>query len=174
MQSLIAQYALGAVVITGAATDLQRGKIPNWLTLPAMAAGLVINAVAGLGLGPAVWGMLAGLAVYFVFFAVGFRGAGDGKLMGAVGAFVGWPHIATVMVVVALVGGVAAVAVAWRRGTLTEVVRGAGGLLADMLRLRWREVKEQSDFRRAPGLLRMPHGPVIAAGTLMFLLLFPR
>lgn len=173
MQNLPAQLVLGAVVVTGAVTDIWNGRIPNWLTVPAMAAGLVINSFAGPGFGSALYGMLCGLGVYFLFFVIGFRGAGDGKLMGAVGAFVGWPDVATVMVVVALVGGLAGVALAWRKGALRQVLGSTLALVADMLRLRWREVKRRSDFR-APGALRMPHGPVIAAGTLVFLLFAPR
>ncbi len=160
-------------MVAGAAVDLRTGKIPNWLTLPAMAAGLVINCFAGLGLGRALEGMLAALAVYFVFFAIGFRGAGDGKLMGAVGAFVGWPQVAVVMMIVALLGGLGALALAWQRGVLFELLGSTLNLVTDMLALRWRDIKGRSNFR-SPGGLRMPHGPVIAAGTLAFLLFSPR
>ena len=173
MGNLIAQCVLGAVVLAAAATDWRQGKIPNWLTLPAMAAGLVINCFAGFGFEKALFGMLGGLGVYFLFFVIGFRGAGDGKLMGAVGAFVGWPQVAVVMVLVALLGGVAALALAWQMGALSQVLRNTLALVGDMLRLRWQAVKQQSDFR-APGRLRMPHGPIIAAGTLVFLFFAPR
>src|SRR5712692_3002223 len=170
MQNLIVPWTLGAVVVTGAATDLWKGKIPNWLTLPAMAAGLVINCFVGAGLRPAFYGMLSALGVYFVFYVLWGRGAGDGKLMGAVGAFVGWPQIAMVMLVVALVGGVVALALAWQRGVLFQVVRNTLGILADMVTLRWRpENAVAATLDR-----RMPHGPVIAAGTLVFLLFSPR
>ncbi len=173
MDILILRWALGTVVLVAAAIDWKTGKIPNWLTLPAMTAGLVMNSFAGLAVGRALLGMLAALGVYFLFFVVGFRGAGDGKLMGAVGAFVGWPQVAIVMILVALLGGVAALAVAWQRGLLFPLLRSTAGLVSDIVCLRWRAVKEQSDYR-GPGRLRMPHGPIIAAGTLVFLLFSPR
>lgn len=171
MPSVIVNCVLGAVVLAGAATDWRSGRIPNWLTLPAMAAGLALNGVVGgVGFLRALGGMLGALGIYFLFFVMG-RGAGDAKLMGAVGAFVGWPQVATVMVVVALLGGVAALALAWQRGALIQVLRNSLALVADLVRLRWRDIREQS---RAPGRLRMPHGPVIAAGTLVVLLFSPR
>jgi hypothetical protein len=117
--------------------------------------------------------MTAALLLYFAFFALGFRGAGDGKLMGAVGAFVGWPHIATVVLLVALLGGLTAILLAARYGALVRVVRSAATIVADLVSFRWRELRERADYR-APGALRMPHGPVIAAGTLAFLLFSPR
>jgi prepilin peptidase CpaA len=172
-ESLIGRWVLGAVVVAAAATDLRMRQIPNWLTLPAMAAGLGINSFLGLGFAKALWGMLVALGTFAIFFAIGFMGAGDGKLMGAVGAFVGWPQIATVMVLVAVLGGLAGVVVAWRQGALGQVLRNTAGLIGDMVMLRWRAVKQQSDFR-APGRLRLPYGAVIALGTLVFLLTSPR
>jgi prepilin peptidase CpaA len=172
MEGMIGSWLLGAVVLAGAAADWSIRRIPNWLTLPAMAAGLALNAAGG-RLGSAAGGMAAALAVYFAFFALGFRGAGDGKLMGAVGAFVGWPQVAVVMALVALAGGAAAVAVALRYGALGRVARSAASIVGDLVCLRWSELRRRSDYR-APGALRLPHGPVIAAGTLAFLLLSPR
>src|SRR5712692_9300068 len=160
MQNLIVPWTLGAVVVTGAATDLWKGKIPNWLTLPAMAAGLVINCFVGVGFRSALFGMLSALGVYFVFYILWGRGAGDGKLMGAVGAFVGWPQIAMVMLVVALVGGAAALALAWQRGILFQALSNTLALLADIVTLRWRPERAVT----AAVDRRMPHGPVIAAG----------
>lgn len=169
---MIGHWILGVVVVAAAVTDLRARRIPNWLTLPSMAAGLVLNAVDG-RLTPALLGMSAALVLYFAFFALGFRGAGDGKLMGVVGAFVGWPDIATVVILVALLGGVAAVLVAMRYGALGGVLLSAGTVVSDLVTFRWRQLRERADYR-APGALRMPHGPVIAAGTLVFLLFSPR
>lgn len=164
-----AWFVLGVVLAVGAVSDWKTGKIPNWLTMPAMAAGLVINSLAGRGFRTALLGMLAALGAYLVFFAVGFRGAGDGKLMGAVGAFVGWPQIVTVMLLVALLGGAGALLLSWQQGALGMVLRNTLAVMLDIICLRWDAVKQHGNFR-TPGRLRMPHGPVIAAGTLAFML----
>lgn len=172
MEHLIGPWMLAAVVLAGAAADWRTRRIPNWLTLPAMAAGIVLNTMDE-NFSASLQGMLAALALYFVFFAIGFRGAGDGKLMGAVGAFVGWPQVGVVILLVALLGGVAALAVAIRHGALGRVLRSTASLIADLLRFRWDELRRRSDYRQ-PNALRLPHGPVIAAGTLAFLLFSPR
>lgn len=170
MQGLLPHGVLAAVVLAGAAADWKTGKIPNWLTMPAMVAGLVVSALSGVGLPSALGGMFAALGVYFLFYVLWGRGAGDAKLMGAVGAFVGWPQIAMVMLVVAILAGVAAVVLSWRRGALAQVLRNTLVILSDLVTLRWRPERAtaQAAYRR------MPHGPIIAAGTLMFLFFAPR
>jgi prepilin peptidase CpaA len=169
---MMARWLLAGVVLAGAYADWRMRRIPNWLTLPAMTLGLIVNALDS-RFTAALAGLLAALGVYFAFFALGFRGAGDGKLMGAVGAFVGWPDVATVILLVALLGGLAAVAVAVRYGALGRVLGSAACIFRDLIRFRWAELRARSNYR-APGALRMPHGPVIAVGTLVFLLLAPR
>ena len=77
------------------------------------------------------------------------------------------------VVVQAGAGAAAAVVLAWRLGVLHSLMHRTFALVADILRLRWSDVRGKSDYR-SPGALRMPHGPVIAAGTLVFLLLAPR
>ena len=169
---MMTSWILAAVVLAGAAADWRTRRIPNWLTLPAMTLGLIVNALDG-RFTTAIMGLVVALGVYFAFFALGFRGAGDGKLMGVVGAFLGWPDVATVIALVALLGGLAALAVAMRYGALSRVVGSVGVIFADLLRCRWSELRARCNYR-APGALRMPHGPVIAAGTLVFLLFAPR
>jgi prepilin peptidase CpaA len=173
MENQLLGWGVAVVVLVGAVTDWRRRKIPNWLTLPGMAAGLTINGLFGPGFRSALWGMLAALGVYFIVFALNGRGAGDGKLMGAVGAFVGWPHIAVVMVLVGLLGGAAALVLAWSRGLLFLLLRNTLALLSDLICFRWSAARARGDYR-TPGALKMPHGPVIAAGTLVFLLFGPK
>lgn len=100
-----------AVIIAGIGgyTDFTQKKIPNRLTFPAMAAGLILNLL--LGGFPAFFGSLAGIAVgfaYFILFAVGALKAGDVKLYMAIGAAGGWRYGLTVMIVSVLIGGAAA------------------------------------------------------------------
>ncbi len=79
---------LGAVA---AFTDLRRGLIPNWLTLPPL---LLVPPVQGLFLGPGALGSsLLGVfvcgAVPLMIFLRGGMGGGDVKLLAAVGAVAG-------------------------------------------------------------------------------------
>jgi prepilin peptidase CpaA len=168
MLPLPIRVALTAVLVTAAVADLRWRRIPNWLTLPALPAGIVAQAVFGEGLLQGVFGAVAGFAALFLLFAVGAGGAGDVKLFAAVGAFVGLRNLLPVFALVALAGGVAAVAVALRAGALSSVLRSTGGILQALVRGRWVELKERSDLDQ-PGALRLAYGAVIAAGTLLFL-----
>src|SRR4051794_17368678 len=85
------QALILTVVAIAVVTDLRHRRIYNVLTFPAMAAGLVLNTaqngVSGFLL--ALTGLLLGAALFFIPVAVMGRGAGDLKLLAAVGALGG-------------------------------------------------------------------------------------
>lgn len=112
---------LAAVAATIAvASDLRSRRIPNWLTLATFILGVVVNAyLAGWGgaLG-AVFGAGVGLVLLLPFYAIHAMGAGDVKLLAALGAVLGLPAILTVAVYGALVGGVMSALILGRRGRL--------------------------------------------------------
>src|SRR5438552_3509789 len=109
MLPLPIRVILSLVVLIAAATDLRSRRIPNWLTLPALPIGLTAQTVYGDGFWQGLFGALGGFVALFALFAVGAGGAGDVKLFAVVGSFVGIRHLAPVFVLVALIGGVAAV-----------------------------------------------------------------
>jgi prepilin peptidase CpaA len=134
-------WLLAPVLVLAAAGDLARGRIANWLTLPAMAAGLIGHTLAGglfggaYGLG--LWGALAGLAAgglpLLVAFLAGAVGAGDVKLMGAIGALVGWRLALATMVYGFLAAGVLAAIVMIRRRVVKRTLRRVGRFLLTAL-----------------------------------------
>ncbi|MCA1988463.1 MAG: A24 family peptidase [Desulfarculus sp.] len=85
------EIVLAALLSISAATDLWRGLIYNWVSLPAALLGLGLGWWAG---GP--WGLLlagAGLvvggAIFLPPYLLGAMGGGDVKLMAAVGSLAG-------------------------------------------------------------------------------------
>lgn len=92
--------------------DYKDRKVPNWLNAALALAGLAAQTAyfgwQGLGLGVA--GLLVGFAVLIVPWAMHGMGAGDVKLMAAIGAWFGPWMCLVAFVVGALVGGVIAVA----------------------------------------------------------------
>jgi len=172
MLPLPIRVTLSLIVVVAAVTDLQSRRIPNWLTLPALPIGLVAQSVYGDGFLAGLLGACAGFVALFVLFAIGAGGAGDVKLFTAVGSFVGIHNLLVVFVLVAVLGGTAAVLVALRAGALGRVLRNIAAILVSMGRARWSELRERSDLNR-PGALSLPYGAVIAAGVLLFMW-FPR
>ncbi len=109
---LIGALAVAAVI------DTRQRRIPNWLTFGLLAAGLGRAAVFGAAaVGHAALGVLAGGAIPLVLYSMSAIGAGDVKLLAAVGAWVGPGPAVLIFMVQALLGLVIVVtqAVAQRR-----------------------------------------------------------
>ncbi len=94
--------------LTGAVWDVRSGRIPNWLTLPAAGLGLAYMAwhhgLHGLGESAVGWAALA--LPYIVLFIMARGGAGDAKMMGAAGAWLGIQPGLVVLVCVGAAGAV--------------------------------------------------------------------
>ena len=119
----IRSIAVVAVALGGCAWDLRTRRLPNALTGGAAAAALLfavsVDGISGLGWSAA--GGATAVALFFPFFALGGMGAGDVKLLGALGAWLGALDALYLALVTSLAGGVIAVGVMlWhRRGRQT-------------------------------------------------------
>jgi prepilin peptidase CpaA len=101
LASSITIVCVAAFTLLAAIWDVRTERLPNWITVPAAAAGLLFHTVAGAfghdswlrggwdGLQHALLGLAVGFLPLFVLWLVGAGGAGDVKLMGAVGAWLG-------------------------------------------------------------------------------------
>jgi len=112
---------LGAVGVALALIDLETRKLPNVLTLPSYAVGIVGLGLAALtteGLTPWLRALLGCAALYACYFALAFAypagmGFGDVKLAGVLGLYLGWLGWASVIVGAFagfLLGGVVSIA----------------------------------------------------------------
>jgi prepilin peptidase CpaA len=124
---------LCALVIGCAAcvTDVQSRRIPNWLTFGAAGAALVFHAVAptGGGLTFAAAGWFVGALIMFLPFALRGLGAGDVKLVAALGAWLGPTNAMWVALYAGVAGFVMAVVVAAYHGYLRTAFRNIWFLL---------------------------------------------
>lgn len=104
-------YAVLAISVSGALTDLVCGKIFNWLTIPSLIAGMSASCwVSGWqGLETALLGVAAALVLYGWMFAVGAMGAGDVKFLMALGAWGGLRFVIETALLGVVIGGVFAV-----------------------------------------------------------------
>ena len=120
------------IAAVACATDLKSRRIPNWLTFGASAIALLFHAWNGgvAGLQSSAGGWLLGVALFAPFFALRGLGAGDVKLLAALGAWLGPLTILFVAFYSMLSGGVLAMAVAIRAGYVRTAFRNIGGMLA--------------------------------------------
>lgn len=156
----LAALAAGALVAT--IIDLRTRRIPNELTA-AMAGtgiGLAAAGVSGVSLPGSLLGLALGLALMMPGHLFGGTGAGDVKLMGAVGAIVGPALVVSAFLFTAIAGGVLAVAVAARRRRLAATLAGTGRLIAA-------PAGPREDVRTAPAARRFAYGPAIAVGSVL-------
>ena len=162
--------ALGCATVA-CSYDVRTRRIPNWLTGPAALTALLVHLACGgwASLGAAAAAGLAAGAVMLLFFLAGGMGAGDVKLMTAVACFTGLSPLGTLLLTTALAGAACALAIAWRRGSLSQT-------LASSLRLVRHHHSNglvphaEHNVRSGTGL-RMPFAVPIAAGCMCTLLL---
>ncbi|MBC2696680.1 MAG: prepilin peptidase [Desulfobacteraceae bacterium] len=99
---------LSGILIVAAVNDLLFQKIPNLLVYPAMAVALgyhfVMNGLDGLLF--STGGLALGIAVLILPYMMGGMGAGDAKLMGAVGAILGIRGVFIAFLFTAIAGGI--------------------------------------------------------------------
>jgi prepilin peptidase CpaA len=163
------------LVLAAAVCDVRYRRIPNWLTLSGVVLGLGLNAflsqsLEGRGMfKSSLIGMGVAFGVYFVFYAMRAMGAGDVKLMAAVGAVVGWPNWFSIFVLTAIIGGIMALILIVTKKRFKKTLINVGFILHEMKSGRPAYVgKEELDVR-SPKAMGLPHGAVIAIGTLFYL-----
>jgi prepilin peptidase CpaA len=122
---------LSLALILSTAFDLYKRKIPNAITFPVMASAVVyfilVNGMDGFL--HSISGLVIGLALLIPFYLQGGMGAGDVKLMGAVGSILGPSDVFTAFLYSALAGGVYALFVLARNKALSRTVRRYGIML---------------------------------------------
>jgi prepilin peptidase CpaA len=147
--------------------DWRYRRIPNWLTVSGLVAGIGVNtALFGLaGMKAAVLGAALGLGLLLPFVLLRSLGAGDWKLAGALGACLGPRQLIAVLMGTVLVAGVMAlVVVIWKRRlmqTLHNIVR----MLAAFFSLRMPGPEVSLDSAQST---KIPFGVAMALTVFLF------
>lgn len=153
-------------LVTGLAAatviDLRSRRIPNELTAAIVGVGLGLAATgtSGITVAASFTGFLLGLLLMMPGYMLGATGAGDVKLMGAVGAIVGPALVVSAFLFTAIAGGVLAVYVAARRQRLAVTLAQTGHLVAG-------PGSAPQKLRAATGASRFAYGPAIAVGSIV-------
>jgi prepilin peptidase CpaA len=120
----ISAYIAIGVASIACVTDVRSRRIPNTLTFGAAAAALAFHALApnGQGVTSTVEGWLIGAALMFPAFALRGLGAGDVKLVAALGAWLGPMNAVWLCVYSMIAGGVLSLIVATCHGYLKQAL----------------------------------------------------
>jgi prepilin peptidase CpaA len=163
------QISVAALVSIACVSDVRTRRIPNALTFSAAIAGLIFHAATGgwTGAGWSVAGWLVGALLFFPIFALRGMGAGDVKLLAAVGAWLGPGQIVLVALLTSIAGGAIGLGVALSHRYLKTAVRNVWTLLTH-----WRVAGVQPlpeltlEGTRGP---RLAYAVPIAIGTMVTL-----
>lgn len=161
-------WILAVLIATVAGiSDWRSRRIPNWLTVSGLVLGVAVNSLlrGRLGTKDSLLGAGLGLLLLLPFVLVRSLGAGDWKLVGALGGCLG-PHalIAVLFGTILVAGLMAVILVIWKK-RLGQTLRNVGRMLAAVLSLHLPGPELSLDN---PEALKVPFGVAAAVATVLY------
>ncbi len=152
--------------------DVRENRIPNALTLGALAVALALRAVGPGSLGDGLAGAGVAFAIGLPFFLVGGLGGGDVKLLTAIGALVGLDRIFAALFWTAVVGGAMGIFMMLRKKAVPQTMANLRTIFMTFGRGTFTGWRRDGESRAAvtldtPGAVTIPYGVAIAAGALV-------
>jgi len=159
---------VGLLVLLAMYSDFSWRKIPNCLTLPAIALGFFLNFLGNSwnGLIFAFFGLLVGMGLLILPYLLGGMGGGDVKFMGALGALLGSYSVLNIFLYATLFGGAIAIVMAIANKSLTDTLKKVW-LLLKCIFLFQAPLAGTGLFKKS---LEIPYGLAIGAGTFLYLI----
>jgi prepilin peptidase CpaA len=165
------QILLLLVVLVAGISDLRSRRIPNWVVLAGLLLGIGLNAfLFGTdGLWVALKGAGLALAVYFPLYALRAMGAGDAKLMAAVGAIVGPGNWIAIFFCSAVLGGFIGLIFVLARKRFSRTLANMMFILRELAYLRPPHLGREELKVGHEAAVSMPHGAIITLASMTFL-----
>lgn len=161
------------LLLVAAVIDWRTMRIPNWLTLAGMAWGLLYNAThdtsIAAGLAYSAGGLVTGLALLLPLWLLRVMGAGDVKLMAAVGAVVGVPGVLHAVLWSFIVGGVAAIGYALSQRVFRRMASNVTAIVQSMAFAAMAGLRPTPALAGRASVGKLPYALSIAAGTISWL-----
>ena len=163
--SVLLSATLTGILVLAVWFDVREQRIPNWVTAGGLVVALVARGIIG---SAALWtglqGGALGLALGLLLFTAGAIGAGDGKLLACVGSFLGLEAFLRCLPLIGAFGGLLALVVTARRGTLIPTLLRFRDLLFYFVTLG--RIGDRRTLS-TPGSVTVPYGVAVAAGAAM-------
>lgn len=151
--------------------DYSQRRVPNWLNALLIVVGFIVQACffGKAGLAAGTWGLLTGFGLLIVLWLMHGMGAGDVKLMAAIGVWLGPLLTLYSFALGAIIGGITAVVMIISTGRLRMACVNIGVILAKCSTPHavFSEVGSTKSFGVTSQLL--PYGVPLTAGTLLIL-----
>ena len=162
---------LSVLLVAAATIDLRSQKIPNIITYPSMLIALtystIINGTQGLIF--SAGGIAAGTGLLIIPYLMGGMGAGDAKLMGAIGGVLGAKAVFYAFLLITAVGGIyALILIVIYRTEFTGFFRKKYDILTSFILTRKYIPDTEERSKNRP---RLCYGLAIALGTVIYILL---
>jgi len=167
MAAYLVDLLVIALVIISVYTDLKERKIYNAVVMPAALAGLAIHtALSGTaGIVFSLKGLGAGMGLLIIPFVMGGFGAGDVKIMGAIGSLKGALFVFKVFLAAGLAGGMLALVILIKQkrllSTLKRIWQSFYVLVGSVFKINTLKSLDKAEFHET-----LPYGLAIGIGTL--------
>ncbi|QHS22505.1 prepilin peptidase [Virgibacillus sp. MSP4-1] len=156
------EVILSVILIISLITDIKTRKILNIVTIPTIGFAFIYHVITGglYGLLFSTSGFLLGLGLLFLPFLLGGVGAGDVKLLAAIGALQGMQFVFYAFIYTALIGGMIAVVLLLKRKDLLHSFKR----ILYVTKLRTLDSLNKDELHHA-----FPYGVAIVIGTFITL-----
>ncbi|HMP79793.1 MAG TPA: A24 family peptidase [Pirellulaceae bacterium] len=169
-------WAVTIFVVVAAYVDGKELRVPNKLTFPMIFAGWLFSLIAFqlngegwyVGLFWSLAGTAVGLATLLPAYAIGGMGAGDVKMMAAIGAWVHCTHTLYAFCLSAVVGAVLAVGMILYSGQVRRHWNQMFFITNEIMTIRNPETLSAIAADRKSSMRLLPYGIPIAIGTILY------
>lgn len=169
-------WAVTIFAIVAAYIDGKELRVPNKITYPMMLAGLIYSAVSYgmggegwyVGLGCSFLGLVVGLLTLLPAYAIGGMGAGDVKMMAAIGAWCHWQVTLYAFCVSVIVGAIISIIMIVQSGDVKKHFDQLKYIINEIMTVRDPEALAKIATERKTSMRLLPYGIPIAIGTILY------
>lgn len=170
VESQVVTWFVSAALIVAAVIDGFQRRVPNWLTFPLAAGGLALAGLYGGGSAflAALGGLGLGLLLLLPLYAIGGMGAGDVKLLAALGAWTGAVTLFWSFTTGVVIGAVIAVVMVLYSRRVFHHIANCQTIAQEVITIRDPVQLSKLAAARKPGMLLLPYGIPLTLGALAY------